>query len=85
MAIKRKYLGELLIEVGMVTQAQLEECLKEQKKTGERLGKILKAKGILTEQQLMEIMEFQLGIPFVNLDTVILSPKLDKYIPVSLA
>ena len=85
MAIKRKYLGELLIEMGMVNKAQLDECLKEQKVSGERLGKIMKAKGYVTEQQLMEIMEFQLGIPFVNLDTVELSPKLADYIPVSLA
>ncbi len=85
MAIQRRYLGELLIDIGMITHEQLEECLKEQKKTGERLGKILKIKGFVTEQQLMEILEFQLGIPFVNLDTIPLSPKLTKYIPVTLA
>ena len=85
MAIKRKYLGELLIDLGIITRAQLEECLAEQKKTGERLGKILKEKEYISEQQLMEVMEYQLGIPFVNLDTVVLSPKLSKYIPVSLA
>ena len=85
MAIKRKYLGELLIGMGMITQAQLEECLKEQKANGERLGRILRSKGYVTEQQLMEIMEFQLGIPLVNLETVIFSHSLAKYMPVALA
>ncbi|MDD5017274.1 MAG: GspE/PulE family protein [Eubacteriales bacterium] len=85
MAIKRKYLGELLIDMGMVNKQQLDECLKEQRISGDRLGKIMKAKGFVTEQQLMEIMEYQLGIPFINLDTVSLSPKLADYIPVSLA
>ena len=85
MAIKRKYLGELLIGMGMITQAQLEECLKEQKGSGERLGRILRNKGYVTEQQLMEIMEFQLGIPLVNLETVAFSHSLAKYMPVALA
>jgi type IV pilus assembly protein PilB len=85
MAIKRRYLGALLIDIGMITHEQLDECLKEQKNTGEQLGKILKAKGFVTEQQLMEILEFQLGIPSVNLETMSLSPKLAKYIPVALA
>lgn len=85
MAIKKRYLGALLIDIGMITHEQLDECLKEQKNTGEQLGKILKAKGFVTEQQLMEILEFQLGIPSVNLETVALSAKLGKYIPVSLA
>ncbi len=85
MAIKKRYLGALLIDIGMITHEQLDECLKEQKNTGEQLGKILKAKGYVTEQQLMEILEFQLGIPSINLETVTLSPKLSKYIPVSLA
>ena len=85
MAIKRKYIGELLIDMGMITPQQLEECLKEQKTSGERLGKILRSKGYVTEQQLMEIMEFQLGIPLVNLETVTFAHSLAKYMPVTLA
>ncbi len=85
MAIKRKYLGELLIGMGMITQQQLEECLKEQKTSGERLGKILRGKGYVTEQQLMEIMEFQLGIPLINLETVNFTHSLAKYMPMALA
>lgn len=85
MAIKKRYLGALLIDIGMITHEQLDECLKVQKDTGEQLSKVLKTKGFVTEQQLMEILEFQLGIPSVSLDTETLSPKLAKYIPVSLA
>ena len=69
----------------MITRQQLNECLAIQKKTGERLGRILKNKGYVTERQLMEIMEFQLGIPFVNLDAINLSHMLSKHIPATLA
>ncbi|MBT3320117.1 MAG: type II/IV secretion system protein [Clostridia bacterium] len=83
--MKRKFLGELLVEVGMITNEQLDECLKIQVTSKERLGKILKSKGYVTDQQLMEIMEFQLGVPIVNLDSVNLSSALSQYIPESLA
>ena len=85
MAIKHKYLGEMLIDVGIITNEQLQECLSEQKKTGDRLGKILKARGLVTEQQLMEVMQYQLDIPFINLETVKLPKLLSKALPVSLA
>lgn len=85
MPIKRKFLGELLVEVGMITKDQLDECLKIQVTTKERLGKILKNKGYVTDQQLMEIMEFQLGVPIVNLESVNLTGTLSKYIPETLA
>lgn len=85
MAIKRKYLGEMLIDVGMISRSQLEECLLIQKNSGDRLGKILKNKGYVSERQLMEIMEFQLGIPFINLDSLNLTHMLSKHIPVTLA
>lgn len=85
MPIKRKFLGELLVEVGMITKEQLDECLKIKVTTKERLGKILKSKGYVTDQQLMEIMEFQLGVPIVNLESVNLTGALSKYIPETLA
>lgn len=85
MAIKHKYLGEMLIDLGIITNEQLNESLREQKQSGLRLGKILKSKGFVTEQQLMEVMQYQLGIPFVNLDTVKFSKVLAKNIPVALA
>lgn len=85
MPIQKKYLGELLIDVGMITEQQLQECLQEQSKTKDRLGAILKSKGYVTDQQLMEVMEYQLRIPYASFDTAELSPSLSEYIPQSLA
>lgn len=85
MPIQKKYLGELLIDVGMITEQQLQECLQEQSKTKDRLGTILKSKGYVTDQQLMEVMEYQLRIPCASFDTAELSPSLSEYIPQSLA
>ncbi len=60
-------LGKLLKNAGLLTDRQLEAALAQQKKTGERLGQILVAKGFLDEQSLLRALEYQLGIPHVDL------------------
>jgi type IV pilus assembly protein PilB len=67
---KKKRLGDLLIEVGLLTQEQLNQALNLQKSTKERLGDILISKGFITESQLIEVLEFQLGIPHVILSRI---------------
>ncbi|GKU81448.1 GspE/PulE family protein [Niallia sp. NCCP-28] len=62
----RKRLGDLLVEAGLLTKEQLQLALKE-KHPNQRLGDSLLQKGYITEQQLIEVLEFQLGIPHVSL------------------
>jgi type IV pilus assembly protein PilB len=64
---KRRRLGDLLVEARVISQEQLNSALQEQKTSSLRLGDQLAEMGLLTEQQLIEILEFQLGIPHVNL------------------
>ncbi len=62
-----KPIGELLCDMGVVTPEQLELALIKQAETGEKFGQILVEQGFLTEQQLIEALEFNLGIPHVKL------------------
>ncbi|WP_067727539.1 GspE/PulE family protein [Oceanobacillus damuensis] len=64
--MKRKRLGDLLQEAGLVTEEQVVEAL-ENKKDDQKLGDALLDHGFITEQQLIEVLEFQLGIPHVSL------------------
>lgn len=71
-----------MVQTGIITPEQLAEALDEQKHSGERLGNVLVKKGYLTEQRLIEVLEFQLGIPHVVLakrqisaDTIALVPE----------
>ena len=66
MAQKRKRLGDLLVETGIITPKQLEETL-QKKGEGQKLGDALLERDYITEQQLIEILEFQLGIPHISL------------------
>ena len=69
----RKRLGDLLLEAGVITEAQLMYAL-ENKSNNEKLGDFLIKENILTEQQLIEVLEFQLGIPHVNLNQYSIDP-----------
>lgn len=66
MAQNRKRLGDLLVEAGLITEDQLQIALNEKRKS-QKLGDVLLQKGYITEQQLIEVLEFQLGIPHVSL------------------
>ena len=67
MQTKKRLLGEMLRDTGMISDEQLQEALKVQKQTGERLGKVLVNLGFVSEQTIIEVLEFQLGIPQVSL------------------
>lgn len=45
-------LGDKLVSSGVITQAQLDECLKEQAASGKKIGEILVAKGFCTQAQI---------------------------------
>src|SRR5690625_4045484 len=64
--MKRKRLGDLLIDSGIISEAQLAFAL-EEKMPDEKLGDTLLREGYITEQQLIEVLEFQLGIPHINI------------------
>jgi type IV pilus assembly protein PilB len=76
---ERKRLGDLLVEAGLITEAQLQEALKE-KAPGQKLGDALLQRGYITEQQLIEVLEFQLGIPHVSLYRYPIDPKVTNLI-----
>lgn len=80
MKTKRKRLGDLLIEAGMLTPQQLERALAD-KKEDQKLGDALLQLGYITEQRLIEVLEFQLGIPHISLFRYPLDPKLMNIVP----
>ncbi|MEW6607102.1 MAG: ATPase, T2SS/T4P/T4SS family [bacterium] len=67
---KRYFLGEMLIESKIITQKQLDEAIELQLKTGERIGNILRNLGYITENDLLETLSQQLGIPRINFSDI---------------
>jgi len=78
-------LGDLLVDIGLITQNQLELTLASQKETKKRLGEALIDQGFLTEAQLIEALEMQLGIEFVDLGNFMIDSSMSHTVPKSIA
>ena len=82
---KKKRLGEILREAGLISEDQLLEALETQQRTGERIGKILVKLGMVEEDKMMDYLGEQLGIPHINLSTYSIDPEVVKLIPEKMA
>lgn len=82
-AVGRRF-GDLILTEGLVTQAQFDQALAEQKKTNEKLGEILVRLGLITEEQLVHFLSRQYGIPQVTFPETIAAEIL-KLIPARIA
>ncbi len=65
--MQKKRIGELLVERGAITPAQLEAALAAQKRTRQKLGTCLIQQGVLSEAQLAQVLAESLGVEFVDL------------------
>ncbi len=78
---KKIRIGDLLVQEGVITEDQLMTALKEQKKTGTKLGKSLIDLGYMDEDSLLRFLSRQLGIPFVQLRHFQFDQELIKKLP----
>ncbi len=82
---KRKMLGEMLIEAGLLSNYQLARALAEQKAHGGRMGKILNNLGYVTEEGVIGVLGKQIGIEYKDLAGVIVEPEMIRIIPEAMA
>jgi len=64
--MKRKKLGEILIEAGVITPEQLGGALEDQKRYGGKLGTILLERHLITEDEYIRALTTQLQLPAVT-------------------
>ncbi|MEG2739774.1 GspE/PulE family protein [Clostridium sp.] len=63
-------LGDILVQAGKITQIQLVEALRKQAMQGKRLGEILLEEDLVNEDDILAVLEIQLGIKRVKLDYI---------------
>jgi hypothetical protein len=66
----RTPLGQLLIEAGFLTQAQLDEALYEGSRTGERVGEVVVRRGLVTEDDVARLLAAQWGLDYVERSSI---------------
>src|SRR5439155_18553055 len=82
---RRRKLGEVLIEAGLLTQDQLTKSLEECARSGQRLGEHLVDQAIVPEHDIAWRLSHQLGYLFVDLTKETPNPDLSVTIPEPLA
>ena len=82
---RRRRLGELLLDAGLLDATRLEAALAEQRKWGGKLGRTLVEMGFVDEESMVRALSRQLKLPVVDLDQVTLPPSIVGLLRVDLA
>jgi type IV pilus assembly protein PilB len=82
---RKRRLGEILMDAGLITEVQLNAALSEQRKWGGKLGRTLVEMGFVDESSMTTALSRQLHIPEVNLDTLALPPDALEFLRVDIA
>jgi len=82
---KKRRLGDILLEKGIVSQEQLEEALEEQKKSGRLLGELLISMDFASEKDILEALGVQTGTTVIDLSKMEIPDEVIKQVPASLA
>ncbi len=80
-----KYIGQLLVRDGIISNDDLQKGLDEQKKTKDFLCSTLVKMGFASEEKIFSILSLQIGIPFFDLKELKIDPVLLNRIPGQLA
>lgn len=78
-------LGDLLLKAQLITQDQLNKALAEQRSLGGRLGEVLMRLGYVSEEDIIECLSHQFGVPSINLRHFEIDEAVAKLVPVDLA
>ena len=79
--IINKKLGEILIEAGIITQAQLEQALEFQRDNGGLIGELLVQLRFTTEEDIAKTLTAQYGFAYLPLANYEIDQELIKLIP----
>ncbi|MHB8875448.1 MAG: GspE/PulE/PilB domain-containing protein [Myxococcaceae bacterium] len=82
---KKRRLGEILRDAGVVTEQQLSAALQEQRKWGGKLGRTLVEMGFVDEDSMTLALSRQLNLPLLNLDKSPLPAEVVQWLRVDLA
>ncbi|MFP5308305.1 MAG: GspE/PulE family protein [Actinomycetes bacterium] len=65
-----RQLGQILVDEGLISEAQLAEAQDVQRSLGKSLGRVLIDKGYVTERDLVAALATQIGMEFIDLGSV---------------
>lgn len=70
-----KRLGDILIESGFLSAAELSEALTNSKESGKRLGEVIVDMGLMSEFDILRAVSSQYEYPIIDLTSIEIDPK----------
>lgn len=77
----KREIGAILMDYGAVTYQQVEEALDEQRSTGERIGEILRSRGLVSESDIARARAEQMDVPYIDIQEFCPAPAILEFIP----
>lgn len=78
---KRKRLGDMLVDAGVISDEQLGEALRKQRELGLRLGQTLIELKMTDENEIAEALHQQMGLPLARIREAKLTPEVISLVP----
>lgn len=85
MRVEPQQLKAFLLDANLVGESQFEKAKKKAEKTKQKVGDVLVSEGLITQERLIKLEAYILGIPFVNLEKEKIDGKVLKIIPEPIA
>jgi len=85
MEINNQNLGKFLLDGKLISKKQFDDALKTSEETKQKIGEILIADNIVTEEQIASAKAYISGIPFINIENEAIAPDVLKIIPEPIA
>lgn len=73
--------GDLLVEKGLITNAQLMEALSEQKRTGQKIGRVLTTLNFVSEEAVLKCLADYFNYPFIELSRYRINADVVRILP----
>lgn len=85
MKVEAQQLRAFMLDAGLIKERQFDKALKNAKKQGKKIEEVLTAENLISQEDLIRLEAYILGIPFVNLEDEIVEPEVLRFIPEPIA
>ncbi|MEK7123578.1 MAG: hypothetical protein AAB851_01650, partial [Patescibacteria group bacterium] len=85
MSVESQRLKIFILDAGLADQKRIEEAEQEAARSGKNLRDVLVDKKIVPEAEIIKLEAYILGIPFIDLEKVKVSPEVLQIIPEPIA
>jgi len=82
---RRTRIGDALVTSGKINEAQLTRALEEQKKSKERIGRVLVSMNMVTEDDIVDVLKKQLGLEIFSFKDKVIPNEVLDLVPATVA